>query len=133
MLALGLEKRIPQPKFVTLLFLRLNFASPGKRKLGALLGFFTPFIPCGPLYLMFGIALVAGSFFEGAKLMAAFALGTLPLYALAQLGWMRLATRLSPRSLQWTRQGVAFASAALIIWRASAGTTIANAVCALCH
>ena len=58
MLALGLEKRVPQPKFAMRLLLKLRFAQPNAR--GALLGLLTPLIPCGPLYLMLGIALVAG-------------------------------------------------------------------------
>jgi sulfite exporter TauE/SafE len=128
--AFGLEKRITPPALTVKMFARLTrartpFAQP------ILLGIATPFLPCGPLYLMFGIALVTGSALAGAALTASFALGTLPFYWFAQSQLLRLQTRLSPATLQRTRQGVSLLSAALLVWRASAngGLGLANAVC----
>src|SRR5581483_3142093 len=84
-LAFGLEKRIQQPAFISRIFLKLRFGSKNRTQFAALLGAVTPLFPCGPLYLLLGIALVSGSFFAGATLMASFALGTLPLYWLVQM------------------------------------------------
>ncbi len=132
-LAFGLEKRIAPPAFVTRLFAQFlggARVSPS-RTFPALLGFATPFLPCGPLYLMFGVALVSSSALTGAMLMASFALGTLPFYWFAQMQLLRLQTRLSPLTLQRTRQGLSLISAALLVWRATAngGLGLAGTAC----
>lgn len=129
----GLEKRIPQPKFLSRVFLRLKLASMPKAKLGALLGFMTPFLPCAPLYLVFGVAVFAGSFAGGAGLMGAFALGTLPLYWLVQSQFFRIPW--SPGALRWTRQGLALISCALLVWRvvANDGVALADVHCPFCR
>lgn len=110
-LALGLEKRLPQPRWVTRLLLRARFNSS--------LGWLTPLLPCGPLWLMFGVAVVAGSGVRGAGLLAAFVVGTIPLAWLAQAQLIRLQGILSPQALRWTQQSLAMISAALLVWRAS--------------
>jgi sulfite exporter TauE/SafE len=108
---LGLEKRLPQPQWVARLMLRI--------RLDRSLGWLTPLLPCGPLWLMFGVAVVAGSWWRGAGLMAAFAVGTIPLYLLAQMQAVRLQGSLSPNALRWTQQSLALISATMLIWRAT--------------
>ena len=110
LIGLGLEKRLPQPAWLSRLMLRA--------RLDRSLGWLTPLLPCGPLWLMFGVAVVAGSWWRGAGLMAAFAAGTIPLYLLAQMQAVRLQGSLSPNALRWTQQTLALISAALLVWRA---------------
>jgi hypothetical protein len=50
--------------------------------------------------------------------MAAFAAGTIPLPLLIQMNAARLQQRLSPLSLRWTQQALAFGGAGLLVWRA---------------
>ncbi|HEX4086845.1 MAG TPA: sulfite exporter TauE/SafE family protein [Chthoniobacteraceae bacterium] len=129
--AFGLEKRLPTPGFGARLFGKIRFArGPGG---GALLGLATPFLPCGPLYLVLGVALMSGSALAGARLMAAFGLGTLPLYWLAQTQWLRLQAILPPLRLQWAMRGFAILSAGLLIWRGLAGGTPAHPSCPFCR
>jgi hypothetical protein len=128
-MAFGFDRNVPQPAFLrrAIVRLRLGDGSSG----AALLGLVTPLIPCGPLYLMLGVSLVAGSWFHGATMMFCFALGTMPVYLLAQWQWFHLSARLSPRMLRVTRQLLACASAALVVWRAAAngGLGLANPLC----
>jgi sulfite exporter TauE/SafE len=129
--ALGLEKRLPQPLFISRVFCFLSFAPEQALRRAPLLGVATPFIPCGPLYLLFGVASLTGSFADGAKLMAAFALGTIPLYWLVQLQWVRLQSWFSPAGLLRIQRGLAGASAGLLVWRAMAngGLGLSHALC----
>ena len=48
----------------------------GVRGLG--LGLATPFIPCGPLYLIIWVAAISGSALSGGTMLAMFGLGTIP-------------------------------------------------------
>jgi len=134
--AFGWEKKLPRPLFISRWLLRLNLRAHALRRNRAatLLGLATPFLPCGPLYLVFGVALVAGSWLGGAQLLAAFALGTIPLFALAQIGALRWQTRLTPATWQWTRRSLALISAVLIGGRAfvNDGTLLAPLRCLFC-
>lgn len=110
-LGLGLEKRIPQPRFVkTLLF---------RAKLNRSLGWLTPLLPCGPLWLMFGAAAVTGSWWSGALHMACFAAGTIPLPFLIQTRALHAQHSLSPKAARWMQQALAFGSAGVLVWRAT--------------
>ncbi len=134
--ALGLDKKIPQPRFLAGLLFKLKFSGMKELQLGTMLGLATPFLPCAPLYLVFGVAVFAGSFVAGAKLMAAFALGTLPLYWLLQSQYFRVQKRCSPGAMQWMRQGLAFVSCGLLVWRtvANEGVAITQQVhCIFCR
>lgn len=132
---LGLEKRIPVPKRLSTLLFKLRFSGAGRTKLAALLGLATPFLPCAPLYLVFGVALFSGSFFAGGKLMVFFAAGTLPLYWLLQSQYFRLQNKLPPFALQWTKQGLAWVSVVLLTWRAVAnhGAGLSPIRCLFCQ
>jgi sulfite exporter TauE/SafE len=115
----GLEKKLPQPAFLSRWTARLRLrACKLSAKKGALaVGIATPLLPCAPLYLMFGIALVSGSALQGAEFTLAFALGTVPLLWLAQHQFSRLQNRLQPTTLLRLRRGLALTTAALLIMR----------------
>jgi sulfite exporter TauE/SafE len=98
----------------------------------AMLGLLTPLIPCGPLYLMLGVSLISGSWGRGALLMVCFALGTMPLYLLAQWQWFHLCGRMSPRMLRTTQRVLACISAGVVAWRALANGGLGLAA-PLCH
>jgi sulfite exporter TauE/SafE len=110
-MAFGLEKRLPQPRFLSAFLFRA--------RLNRSLGLLTPLLPCGPLWLMLGAAALTGSWWSGALHMLCFAAGTAPLPWLLQTQAARLQNRFSPFFLRWTQQGVALLSAGVLIWRAS--------------
>jgi uncharacterized protein len=83
----------------------------------AALGFFTPLLPCGPLYFIVALALLAGSAARGAELMLAFGLGTVPLLWLAQTQFHWVRQKLSPLWLSRVRITLALATAVVIGWR----------------
>ena len=134
-MAFGLDRYIPQSRFLSGLLFRLRIQSLPKIRLGAIFGLLTPFIPCGPLYAVFAVCLFADSFLSGAQLMAAFAIGTMPLYWLLQSQYFRLQLRFSPGKLRWARQGLALVSALIIALRAIAndGAGLAKVTCIFCH
>lgn len=130
----GADRWIPQPRFVSRLFLKIRSGAGRNRFVTAsVLGAATPFLPCGPLYLVFGVALFAGSFGGGALLMASFAFGTLPFYWLAQSQLLRL--RLAPATMQRSRRVMALAAALIVGWRAAAHTGTGSVLLdgILCH
>jgi sulfite exporter TauE/SafE len=108
-LGFGLERRIRPPRFAAGLLHRVRLART--------LGWLTPLIPCGPLWIMFGAAALTATWHGGASHMLAFALGTIPLPWLVQAQAHRLQQFLSPRKARLTQQFLAFGSAGLLIWR----------------
>ena len=76
-IGIGLDKKIPRPAGVGRWLFKAKLAL-GRRTPavgGTLLGIATPLLPCAPLYIIFGLALVSGSAAAGAEFTAAFALG----------------------------------------------------------
>jgi len=129
-MAFGFDRNLPQPRFPRRLA-GLLLGGGGARG-AVLLGLGTPLIPCGPLYLMFTVSLVSGSWERGALMMLCFALGTMPLYLLAQWQWFHLCGRMSPEMLRTTQKVLACISAALVAWRALANGGAGLAL-PLCH
>ena len=139
----GLDRRLPKPKFLGKLLLRSRAKLSGMSAAGGGLtaGLLTPLLPCGPLYLMIGIALLSGSAVRGAEFMAAFALGTMPALWIAQHQLHRLNNKLKPVHIGRLRSGLALVAASMMLWRlwgtdtAEAVTTpeAAAEVCPLCH
>ncbi|MEO6243854.1 MAG: sulfite exporter TauE/SafE family protein [Opitutaceae bacterium] len=84
----------------------------------AALGIATPLLPCGPLYLVVALALLAGSAAQGATVLLAFGLGTVPLLWLAQTQFRWLRERLTPVWMGRLRVTLALVSALVIGWRA---------------
>jgi len=116
---LGWEKRLPKIPGLSLFFfkLRLKASSMQRPVLSLLLGGFTPFLPCAPLYLLFGVALLTGSAVAGGLMLAAFALGTMAPLWILQSQFFRLQARFSPRTIRRVQQGLAIVSIVLISWR----------------
>jgi uncharacterized protein len=112
----GLEKKLPRPpvllKWTAKLRFRLGKLSPVRS--GLALGLLTPLLPCGPLYLLFGAALLSGSAIRGAEFALAFGLGTVPLLWLAQQQLRRLGKRFNLVTIQ---RSLAILTACLLAFR----------------
>ncbi|MDZ4288690.1 MAG: sulfite exporter TauE/SafE family protein [Prosthecobacter sp.] len=131
---MGLDKYVPKPAFLGATVRRLQTRAM-RMKSGlraASLGLVTPLLPCGPLYLMFALAMVNGSATKGAGFLAAFALGTLPLLALAQFQLHWLGGRLSPVTMKRMQRGLALVTAVLLAWRLR-GTLGPEGALSCCH
>ena len=119
MFAFGLEKRLPRPvallKFATRWRFKTAQLTPVRS--GIALGAMTPLLPCGPLYLLFGVSLLSGSGWRGAEFALAFGLGTVPLLWVAQHGMHRLKARFSPLAMSRAQRGLALAAAVVMMWR----------------
>jgi len=119
MMGMGLDKRVPRPAFLNRLTARARFKAGRYSAYGAAMamGLLTPILPCGPLYMIFGVSLLAGSAAKGAEFTLAFGLGTVPLLWLAQQQFHRIRARLTPLAMNRLRRGLAFATALLLAWR----------------
>ncbi len=119
LVGLGLDKLIPKPALFTRVLRSAQgriFRMKGSLRAG-LLGIATPLLPCGPLYAMFGLAMMNGSAAKGAEFSLAFGLGTLPLLALAQTNLHWLGGRVTPTNLRRIQQALALITAAVLAWR----------------
>ena len=117
--AFGLEKRLPRPAALLKHASRLRFKTARLTPIrsGLALGFLTPLLPCGPLYLLFGAALLSGSGWRGAEFALAFGLGTVPLLWLAQTQLHRMKRRFSPVTMVRVQRGLALTAALVMMWR----------------
>jgi sulfite exporter TauE/SafE len=116
---LGLEKRLPRPAMLLRVSARMRLRT---RRLspvtsGVVLGGLTPLLPCGPLYLLFGAALLSGSALRGAEFALAFGVGTVPLLWLAQRQLHRLGPRFSRGALVRVQRSLALVTALVLAWR----------------
>jgi len=118
-MALGLDKRVPRPALFNRLTARARFKAGKLSAYGgaSAMGLLTPLLPCGPLYLVFGAALLAGSAAKGAEFTLAFGLGTVPLLWLAQHQFHRIRARLTPLAMNRLRRGLALVTALMLAWR----------------
>lgn len=119
LMASGLDQRIPRPAFLNRLTARLRFKANRFSAHGAAtaMGLLTPFLPCGPLYAVFGLALLAGSAAKGAEFTLAFGLGTVPLLWLAQHQFHRIRLGLTPLIMKRVQRGLALVTALMLMWR----------------
>lgn len=118
-MALGLDKKVPRPAIFKRLTARARFKASKLSAYGSAsaMGLLTPLLPCGPLYLVFGAALLAGSAAKGAEFALAFGLGTVPLLWLAQHQFHRIRAMLTPVNTSRLRRGLAFVTALMLAWR----------------
>jgi hypothetical protein len=118
-MALDLDKKVPRPLVFQRITARVRLKSMKLPAYGSAsaMGLLTPFLPCGPLYLVFGAALLAGSAAKGAEFTLAFGLGTVPLLWLAQQQFHRIRAMLTPLAMGRLRRGLAFVTALMLAWR----------------
>lgn len=111
LMATGIERRLPFPRFLH------RFAS-GVR-LQTSLGILSPLIPCGPLWLMLGVATTTGGAADGAVLLLCFAAGTVLLYAPLLSGWVWFQCSCGPMWGNRLRLLLLWAAVGLMAWRLS--------------
>lgn len=118
-MAIGLDKKIPRPAILNRFTARARFKACKLSAYGgaSLMGLLTPFLPCGPLYLVFGAALLAGSAAKGAEFTLAFGLGTVPLLWLAQHQFHRIRMKMTPLAMGRMRRGLALVTALVLAVR----------------
>ncbi|MDB6140780.1 MAG: hypothetical protein JWO94_3852 [Verrucomicrobiaceae bacterium] len=116
---LGLDAWMPRPLLLSRPMARIRFKAMrlGSMARACLIGLATPLLPCGPLYMMFGLAMANGSAARGAEFTAAFGLGTLPLLALGQTQLHRIGIKLSSAALKRVQRGMALLAAVVLAWR----------------
>lgn len=119
LVGMGLDKYLPKPKILSSGLRKIQaaaFRMKGSWRAG-LLGLATPLLPCGPLYVMFALAMANGSPIKGAEFTVAFGLGTLPLLWLAQTQLHLLGSRLQPTTMRRIQRGLALVAAVIMAWR----------------
>lgn len=118
-LALRWDRHLPKIAIFGRVPFRLQAWLRGRSRTSAaaVFGFATPLLPCGPLYFVVALALLAGSAVRGVEVMLAFGLGTVPLLWLAQTQFHWVRQKLSPLWLGRARLTLALTTAGVIGWR----------------
>jgi len=132
--AFRLDRFFPKPTWLGRAYggLTTRFRSLGKPLAAGLIGLASPLLPCGPLYMIFGLALFSGSAWQGAEFAVGFGLGTLPLLWLAQTQFMWLQQNVGPRLLQNIQRLAAGLAALVVMWRLRGTLGIEAAVDWIC-
>lgn len=133
--AFRLDRFFPKPKWLGGLYRRLSvrFMRLEKPVAAAAIGLASPLLPCGPLYMIFGLALFSGSALKGAEFAIGFGLGTLPLLWLAQSQFMRVRLKVTPLTLGRIQRVVALTAALVVAWRLRTTLGIEGAEDWVCH
>lgn len=116
---LGLDAWLPKPAFLSKPVLRaraMAMKMTGSAR-ASLIGLATPLLPCGPLYMMFALAMANGSAVRGSEFAVAFGLGTLPLLWLAQTQLHWLGGRIQPATMRRIQRSLALTAALIMAWR----------------
>lgn len=116
---MGLDAWLPKPQFLSAGLRRIQttaFKLRGGVR-ASILGLATPLLPCGPLYMMFALAMANGSALRGSEFALAFGLGTLPLLWIAQTQLHWLGGRLQPATMRKLQRGLALVTAVILAWR----------------
>lgn len=133
--AFRLDRYFPKPIWLGAIYKQATarFTRLRKPTAAALIGFASPLLPCGPLYMIFGLALFSGSALKGAEFAIGFGLGTLPLLWLAQSQFMRVRLKVTPATLIKVQRCVALAAALVVAWRLRTTLGIEGAEDWVCH
>lgn len=133
--AFRLDRFFPKPVWLGDFYRRATgrFSRLQKPVAAGVIGLASPLLPCGPLYMIFGLALFSGSALKGAEFAIGFGLGTLPLLWLAQSQFMRVQLKVTPAALIRIQRTVAFVAALVIAWRLRTTLGIEGAEDWVCH
>ncbi len=135
LIAFRLDRFLLKPRALGGLYRKVTarFARLRKPVAAGIIGFASPLLPCGPLYVIFGLALFSGSFMRGAEFAVGFGLGTLPLLWFAQSQFMRMHLRLSPVWLARLQRSVALVAALVVAWRLRGTVGLVGEDGFICH
>lgn len=119
LVALRVDKYFPKPAFLTPWLGKLQRKAQAlpRPAAGLATGILTPLLPCGPLYAVFGLALMTQSPARGAEFLLLFGLGTLPLLWTVQAAFSRWQSAISPVAISRIQRGVALAVAIILAMR----------------
>ena len=110
-----------------------RFSRLRKPVAAAMIGLTSPLLPCGPLYMISGLALFSGSALKGAEFAIGFGLGTLPLLWFAQSQFMRIQFKMTSMKLLRIQRSLALIAAPLLAWRLRTTLGIEGAKDWVCH
>jgi sulfite exporter TauE/SafE len=134
--ALRWDRHLPHVPVLGNVYLRVHGWGRARSPVSAaaVLGLATPLLPCGPLYMVVALAMLAGSALRGVEFMLAFGLGTVPLLWLAQTNFHWIRRKLPPGWIARVQMTLALVTAVVIAWRLRgtlgfAGPGIDNFVC----
>lgn len=135
LVAFRLDRFLPKPQWLGGLYRRVNarMQKLSKPVAAIVIGLSTPLLPCGPLYMIFGLAMFSGSALRGVEFALGFGLGTLPLLWLAQTQFMRMNRSVGMKWLPRLQRTVALIAALVIAWRLRTTLGIEGAEDWVCH
>jgi len=133
--AFRLDRFFPKPVWLGRFYRKMTtrFSRLQKPLAAAVIGLASPLLPCGPLYMIFGLALFSGSALKGTEFAIGFGLGTLPLLWLAQSHFMRVQFKVTPKSLMRIQRSLALIAALVVAWRLRTTLGIEGAEDWVCH
>lgn len=134
-LAFRLDRFFLKPKGLGGIYAKISarFTRMSKPVAAGCIGFASPLLPCGPLYMIFGLSFFSGSALRGAEFAIGFGLGTLPLLWLFQSQFFQLGRYTSPVALSVIQRSVAFIAAIVVAWRLRTTLGIEGAENWVCH
>ena len=133
--AFRLDRFFPKPIWMGGLYKKMTarYSRLQKPVAAAMIGLASPLLPCGPLYMIFGLALFSGSALKGAEFAIGFGLGTLPLLWLAQSQFMRVQLSMTSTKLLRIQRSLALIAALVVAWRLRTTLGIEGAEDWVCH
>lgn len=133
--AFRMDRFFPKPIWLGNIYKKITarFSRLQKPVAAAVIGLASPLLPCGPLYMIFGLALFSGSALKGAEFAIGFGLGTLPLLWLAQSQFMRVQLKVTPATLLRIQRSLALIAALVVAWRLRTTLGIEGAEDWVCH
>jgi sulfite exporter TauE/SafE len=134
-IALRLNRFFPKPIWLGRIYKAIAARYTGFNPVvgAGILGAASPLLPCGPLYLIFGLSMFSGSAAKGAEFAAGFGIGTIPLLWLAQSQYARLNGYVSMRVFSQVQRWVAMCAALVVLWRLRATLGIETAIDWICR
>ncbi|MEX0326060.1 MAG: sulfite exporter TauE/SafE family protein [Puniceicoccaceae bacterium] len=116
LVALRADKYFPKPAFLTAALGRWQRKAHKlpRPAAGLTIGLLTPLLPCGPLYAVFGLALMTQSPARGGEFLLLFGLGTLPLLWIVQAAFNRWQSAITPVAISRIQRGLALAVAIIL-------------------
>lgn len=115
-MAFRVDKFLPRPGFLNPLLRKaqLKAGQLPRPMTGLLVGILTPLLPCGPLYAVFGLALMTQSPVRGAEFLLLFGLGTMPLLWVVQSAFSRWQGLVTPVTVGRIQRGLALVVAIIL-------------------
>lgn len=116
MVAIRVDRFFPKPTFLAgvLSKAQRRAASLPRPVAGLCTGLLTPLLPCGPLYAVFGLALMTQSPIRGAEFLLLFGLGTMPLLWVVQSAFSKWQGRISPVAISRIQRMLALVVAIIL-------------------